>query len=101
MSIFPGQFQRFADFAIGTPWSKFNKLKVAALHTVLLNIVNGMAAEVTVLNATIASQSKEWLPPSEVEQAICLDKAVAAILNLNGTPLPAPNEDMIAIELKA
>src|ERR1700722_675439 len=66
MSIFPSQFQRFADFAIGTQWSKFDPGKVAALHLVLLNIVNCLAAEVKVLNATIADQSQEWLPATEV-----------------------------------
>lgn len=101
MSIFPSQFQRFTDFAVGTQWSKLDQLKVVALHTVLINIVNCMAAEVKVLNATIADQSQEWLPPSEVAQAICLHRAVAEILKLKGRLLAAPNHHMVAIELKA
>jgi hypothetical protein len=98
MSIFPSQFQRFADFAIGSPWSKFDPAKVIALHTVLIEMVNSMAREVTVLHATIADQSQEWVPPSVVQQGICLDKQVAKILDLRGKPQTAPHDKLVAID---
>jgi len=100
MSIFPSQFQRFADLPLGTKWSRFDPVKLAALHTVLMEVVNSMARDVTVLNATIALQSEEWLPPAVVLQGICLDKRVAKILNLMGKPLAAPNDKLVAVDLR-
>jgi hypothetical protein len=97
MSIFPSQFQRFADFGIGVRWSKFDLDKLQALHRALIGLVRKMDQEVTIFGATIADDSQRFVLPSVSGRAICLDKDLAELLHLDGKPLSIPLAHFVAV----